>query len=399
MPGASFSPQQIRTARELISAPQYAGAGPKVQKALAETSIVESGINQHPSEKNLDSIGVLQQRPSQGWGSPQQLASVRYQAENFLKRAIPIAGKYGSAGQLAQAVQRSEFPARYDEHSAEAAQLLQMLGGNPAPHQALTAMGAGAAPAQAEAVQPVGPSAAQSADLTQLLQSLAQPHTSSSLAETPLTRPQTSGGPETAAGTPHVPSPLMSTAAPASQLDAQLALVQKIGEDAAPEAPTAEGGISRESSPATSGISQAAGKYVNPLPGFTKGRTDMGVDYSAKPGAPIKAIGNAKILGISPNWYQGQPYLSYELLDGPQKGKVVYVAEQINPSVKAGQRVAAGQSIGTYAQSGTGIETGFGTSTGGRTLAQATGNTGDATHGNAPAGIQIQRLLEQLGAR
>jgi murein DD-endopeptidase MepM/ murein hydrolase activator NlpD len=398
MAGARFSPEQLQVARGLLSAPQYRGAGPKVKQALGETGIVESGLS-NPRLDSEGSAGPLQQTPKNGWGSEQQVRNPRYAAEAFLKRAIPLAGKYGTAGELAQAVQRSAYPKRYDEHAAEAAQLLQMLGGNPAPHQALTAMGAGAAPAQAEAVQPVGPSAAQSADLTQLLQSLAQPQQRSSLAETPLTRPQTSGGPEQAAGSPRVPSPLAPAAAPASGLDAQLALVAKIGEDAAPEAAAAEGGISRESSPATSGISQAAGKYVNPLPGFTKGRTDMGVDYSAKPGAPIKAIGNAKILGISPNWYQGQPYLSYELLDGPQKGKVVYVAEQINPSVKAGQRVAAGQRIGTYAQSGTGIETGFGTSTGGRTLAQATGNTGDVTHGNAPAGIQIRQLLERLGAR
>ena len=390
MAGARFSPEQLNVARGLLSAPQYRGAGPKVKLALGETGLTESNLSRDPTENSEGSAGPLQQTPKDGWGTLQQVTNPRYAAEAFLRKAIPLAGKYGTAGQLAQAVQRSAYPERYDQHSAEAAQLLAMLGGNSAPHAALTAMGAGAAPPQAQTEVP-GPSAAQSADLTQLLQSLTQPHTSSSLAETPLTRPTTSGGPEQAAGTPRVPSPLTSAAAPASQLDAQLALVAKIGEDAAPEAPAAEGGISRESSPTTSGISQAAGKYVNPLPGFTKGRTDQGVDYSAKPGAPIKAIGNAKILGISPDWYKGQPFL-----DGPQKGKIVYVAEQINPSVKAGQEVKAGQQIGTYAQSGTGIETGFG-APGGRTQAQAT--TGYTEGQETQAGKQIRQLLERLGAR
>lgn len=133
--------------------------------------------------------------------------------------------------------------------------------------------------------------------------------------------------------------------------------------------------------------------YVNPISGgFTKGRTDMGIDASATPGSPIRAMGNAKILSISPNWYKGQPYLSYELLDGPQRGKVIYVAEQISPTVHAGQTVRAGETIARYAPSGTGIEMGFGTRTPGRTLAQAT--SGYSEGQETSAGKQFRRLLE-----
>jgi murein DD-endopeptidase MepM/ murein hydrolase activator NlpD len=134
---------------------------------------------------------------------------------------------------------------------------------------------------------------------------------------------------------------------------------------------------------------------VNPLPGFSKGRTDQGVDYSAQPGAPIRAIGDAKVLGILPDWYKGQPFVYYELLSGPAKGKVVYVAEQISPHVKPGQRVRAGQAIGTYATSGTGIETGF---------AQRNGQV-ETPYGSRPDGTETQgglrakHFLKQLGAR
>ncbi len=143
--------------------------------------------------------------------------------------------------------------------------------------------------------------------------------------------------------------------------------------------------------------------YVNPLPGFTKGRTDMGVDLSAQPGTPIHALGDAKILEIQSNWYKGQPYVSYELLDGPMgrvngkpgTGKVIYVAEQIAPSVKPGDEVKAGQQIGTYASSGTGVETGIGTHSG-QTLAQST--TGYTEGQRTQAGQQMEKLLSELAA-
>jgi murein DD-endopeptidase MepM/ murein hydrolase activator NlpD len=131
------------------------------------------------------------------------------------------------------------------------------------------------------------------------------------------------------------------------------------------------------------GNTPAAAGYVHPLPtGFTQGRTDQGVDFSASPGDPIKAIGNGKVLGVESNWYQGQPFVYYELTDGPQKGNVVYVAEQIAPSVRPGQAVRAGQQIGTYAKSGTGIETGWATKTG-QTRAMATSGYTEGQQTNA----------------
>lgn len=134
--------------------------------------------------------------------------------------------------------------------------------------------------------------------------------------------------------------------------------------------------------------------YVNPLSGFSVGRTDQGVDASAAPGTPIKALGNAKVLGISPNWYKGQPYVSYELLDGPERGKIVFVAEQITPAVKAGDFVRAGQAIGHYAPTGTGIEMGFGTKVGGQTLAKAT--TGYTEGQETQAGKEFKRFVQGI---
>ncbi len=96
----------------------------KVALALIEAGIVESGLRNLPYG-DRDSLGFLQQRPSQGWAHPMNIS---YAAWDFLRRAIPIQGRYGTAGRLAQAVQRSAFPGRYDQQQARALGILNAYG-------------------------------------------------------------------------------------------------------------------------------------------------------------------------------------------------------------------------------------------------------------------------------
>jgi hypothetical protein len=148
------------------------------------------------------------------------------------------------------------------------------------------------------------------------------------------------------------------------------------------------------------GAVQTSGHYVDPLPDSARiGRTDMGVDVDLTPGDPIVAPGASRVVGIMPNWYQGQPYVALQLLDGPMKGHNYYIAEQITPSVSVGQVVQQGQPIGHYAASGTGIEMGWAGSNWERTLAQETGhdNADMGDHANTPAGISFRNFLNGLG--
>jgi hypothetical protein len=96
----------------------------KVALALIEAGIVESGLR-NLNYGDRDSLGFLQQRPSQGWLHPMNIS---YAAWDFLRRAIPIQGRYGTAGMLAQAVQRSAFPGRYDQQQARALGILHAYG-------------------------------------------------------------------------------------------------------------------------------------------------------------------------------------------------------------------------------------------------------------------------------
>lgn len=136
--------------------------------------------------------------------------------------------------------------------------------------------------------------------------------------------------------------------------------------------------------------------YLDPLQFVTVwGRTDQGVDASMPVGAPILAPCPVKILAIVPDWYGAQPLVYFELLNGPDAGRVQYVAEQITDIAPAGSILAKGQTIARYAASGTSIEYGWSTLNG-VTLAKAT--TGYSEGQVTPAGQSIRAWLNRLGA-
>ncbi len=136
--------------------------------------------------------------------------------------------------------------------------------------------------------------------------------------------------------------------------------------------------------------------YIDPLQFVTHWeRTDQGVDAGLPVGAPILAPCPVKILAIIPNWYAGQPLIYFELLNGPDAGKVQYVAEQITDLARPGSIVAQGQPVARFAKSGTDIEYGWSTLNG-ITLARAT--TGYEEGEVTPAGRSMRNWLNSLGA-
>lgn len=125
--GPDFGSGSMEIARTIVSVGRALRASPKAMLAAIETGIVESGL-QNLNYGDRDSLGVFQQRPSQGWGTPSQVRNVRYAATQFFRRAIPSSDRYRSAGELAQSVQRSGFPGRYDQVRGRAAGILHSLG-------------------------------------------------------------------------------------------------------------------------------------------------------------------------------------------------------------------------------------------------------------------------------
>ncbi|MFE6287645.1 hypothetical protein [Streptomyces sp. NPDC057877] len=101
------------------------GVSDKVMLAGFEAGWVESHMNNLRCG-DRDSLGVFQQRPSQGWGTPEQILHVPYAAEQFFTRAVRVEQQHPhlTAGQTAQKVQRSAFPDRYDQAESKARALL-----------------------------------------------------------------------------------------------------------------------------------------------------------------------------------------------------------------------------------------------------------------------------------
>ncbi|MGW7289731.1 FG-GAP repeat domain-containing protein [Streptomyces sp. NPDC054847] len=93
--------------------------------AAFEAGWVESHMN-NLACGDKDSIGVFQQRPSYGWGTVEQIMDPWYAATQFITRAIESdrANPGFTAGQLAQSVQRSAYPDRYDDAELKARALL-----------------------------------------------------------------------------------------------------------------------------------------------------------------------------------------------------------------------------------------------------------------------------------
>lgn len=152
----------------------------------------------------------------------------------------------------------------------------------------------------------------------------------------------------------------------------------------------------RQAAPHVFDGAYATGGYVFPYgPGLSQGRTDQGTDWVGA--GDIAAIGNARVTEstTSNSGWPGGGFILYQLTDGPKAGAYVYLAENIQPEVGGGQKVRAGQIIAHARGASPWTESGWATSSGG-TLAAAQGNTGDASHNNAPAGIDFTNFIMGL---
>ena len=97
-------------------------ASPKEMLAAFETGIVESGMR-NLGHGDRDSVGWRQERSH--YGSRQERMNVEAGARRFFQETRRARNKYGTAGQLAQGVQRSGRPERYQQVSGQAKALLR----------------------------------------------------------------------------------------------------------------------------------------------------------------------------------------------------------------------------------------------------------------------------------
>jgi murein DD-endopeptidase MepM/ murein hydrolase activator NlpD len=131
---------------------------------------------------------------------------------------------------------------------------------------------------------------------------------------------------------------------------------------------------------------------ANPVPGWQRGRIDMGVDFSASPGTPILApLDSVVIRTGAPGWPGGGGGVLLQL----PNGRYMFIYESVEALVHAGQRVDAGQVIAVAGPTSlsTGIEIGF-ADVNGVPLAHDVYTEGDVT----AWGQLMDQFLSELGA-
>ncbi|WP_062387445.1 hypothetical protein [Demequina iriomotensis] len=91
------------------------GATIGLATAMQESSLVNLDYG------DRDSIGLFQQRPSQGWGTVEEIMDPYYSADTFYRALVKVGGWQDMAVTVAaQTVQRSAFPDAYGNHETRA---------------------------------------------------------------------------------------------------------------------------------------------------------------------------------------------------------------------------------------------------------------------------------------
>ena len=146
----------------------------------------------------------------------------------------------------------------------------------------------------------------------------------------------------------------------------------------------------------------ATAVYLNPLrkiSGLMVERIDMGADFGGS--GPVYAIGDGVITNAtadSPGW-PGGGWITYQLTDGPAKGLMVYLAEDVTPTVQVGQHVTPNTVIANMYNGSAGIETGWAMPDGSSAESQLPAAGGISGNGPFPTAVgkNFAELLNALG--
>jgi peptidoglycan DL-endopeptidase CwlO len=126
---SQLSAEQRGNASTIIGVAKGMGLPPRAWLIGLATAMQESGLR-NLGYGDRDSLGLFQQRPSQGWGSPAQVSTPTYAATAFFQhlQAVPGWDKL-PVTVAAQTVQRSAFPDAYARWAGLAAKLVLALAG------------------------------------------------------------------------------------------------------------------------------------------------------------------------------------------------------------------------------------------------------------------------------
>ncbi|MEU6121735.1 heavy metal transporter [Streptomyces sp. NPDC047123] len=129
--GASytFTAEQAENAATVAAAGTSRGMPERAVAIALATALQESGLR-NITHGDRDSLGLFQQRPSQGWGDARQIMDPAYSAARFYEHLAEVPGYSRLPLTVAaQRVQRSGYPQAYAKHEPDAALLAAALTG------------------------------------------------------------------------------------------------------------------------------------------------------------------------------------------------------------------------------------------------------------------------------
>ncbi|MFE1287582.1 heavy metal transporter [Streptomyces sp. NPDC058751] len=132
--GASyeFTPEQAVNAATISAVGTSRGMPERAVAIALATALQESGLR-NIRHGDRDSLGLFQQRPSQGWGTEKQIMEPTYAADIFYEHLAKVPGYSRLPLTVAaQRVQRSGFPQAYAKHEPDATLLAAALTGRAA---------------------------------------------------------------------------------------------------------------------------------------------------------------------------------------------------------------------------------------------------------------------------
>ncbi|MEU4425685.1 VCBS repeat-containing protein [Actinoplanes sp. NPDC024001] len=129
--GRWVSGESIACARAIVGHVRARGLPPRAAVIAVTTAIAESTLHNRRVAVDHDSLGLFQQRPSQGWGRPDQLVDPGYATNAFLNAMLRKhpggSWRTGDIGAICQRVQGSAHPAAYGPEAHDAALIVARL--------------------------------------------------------------------------------------------------------------------------------------------------------------------------------------------------------------------------------------------------------------------------------
>jgi murein DD-endopeptidase MepM/ murein hydrolase activator NlpD len=132
LPGSTsrYDADQMHNAAIIVQVGARRGIPPRGQVIAVATAMQESNLHNLGENNDHDSLGLFQQRPSAGWGTPAQIMNPEHAAGTFYDKLLTVANwQTLPLTVAAQAVQLSAYPDAYANHEPDATAIVASVSG------------------------------------------------------------------------------------------------------------------------------------------------------------------------------------------------------------------------------------------------------------------------------